>query len=158
MSLTRDAQVCAAGDAEGPAIVLAGPLSFWGGIDAETGRIIDHSHPDRGTCVTGAILVMPGGRGSSSSSSVFAETIRRATGPAGIVLATPDPILTAGALVASLLYGTQCPVVVCSIEGLTTGDRLQIGAAPGGGSTVVIVSRARTVVEPAPIENDGAPR
>jgi PAS domain S-box-containing protein len=45
------------------------------------GRIIDRSHPDLGARVTGTILVMPGGRGSSSSSSVLAEAIRRGTGP-----------------------------------------------------------------------------
>lgn len=116
----------AAGSAEGPALVLGRPLSFWGGVDAATGRIIDRSHPDLGACITRAILVMPGGRGSSSSSSVFAETIRRGTGPSGIVLASPDPILTVGALVAEALYGIRCPIVVGMIDGLRTGSRLRI--------------------------------
>jgi predicted aconitase with swiveling domain len=116
----------AAGSAEGPALVLGRPLSFWGGVDAATGRIIDRSHPDLGACITRAILVMPGGRGSSSSSSVLAETIRRGTGPSGIVLASPDPILTVGALVAEALYGIRCPIVVGMIDGLRTGSRLRI--------------------------------
>ena len=108
--------------------MLSQPLSFWGGIDVDTGNIIDHSHPDLGKNITGRILVMPGGRGSSSASSVLAETIRRATGPAGIILATADPILTVGALVAESLYGLRCPLVVCSIDDLVTGDRLRIHA------------------------------
>ena len=74
------AQSYAAGEADAVALVLSVPLSFWGGIDVETGRIIDHSHPDLGTSITGTILVMPGGRGSSSSSSVLAEAIRRGNG------------------------------------------------------------------------------
>jgi predicted aconitase with swiveling domain len=115
-----------AGAAEGPALVLAGPLSFWGGVDAATGRIIDRSHPDLGACITGAILVMPGGRGSSSSSSVLAETIRRGTGPSGIVLSRPDPILTVGALVAEALYGIRCPIVASAIDGLRSGIRVRI--------------------------------
>ena len=114
------------GMAEGTALVLAGPLSFWGGIDVETGCVIDHSHPDRGTSVTGKILVMQGGRGSSSSSAVLAETIRRGTGPLAIVLATPDPILTVGALVAESLYGKQCPIVVASIDGIRTGSTVTV--------------------------------
>ena len=141
--MTRMAHATAAGEAEGPALVLSHPLSFWGGIDVETGRIIDHSHPDRGAAVTGRILVMPGGRGSSSSASVFAESIRRGTGPAAIVLATADPILTAGALVADLLYGTQCPVVMCRIDGIASGDRLRVRSAPGQASEVTIVGAGR---------------
>ncbi|MBA3638256.1 MAG: DUF126 domain-containing protein [Acidobacteriota bacterium] len=54
-------------------IDLAAPFSFWGGVDVETGRVIDHSHPDLGQLITGRVLVMPGGRGSSSASSVFAD-------------------------------------------------------------------------------------
>lgn len=127
--MNRAAQCLAAGHAEGPALVLRAPLSFWGGIDVKTGRIIDRSHPDLGRCVTGTILLMPGGRGSSSSSSVLAECLRRGTGPAGIVLAVPDPILTVGAIVAESLYGIRCPIVVCSTEGIESGAPVRIDAA-----------------------------
>lgn len=116
------------GAGEGPALVLAAPLSFWGGIDVETGRIIDRAHPDAGTIVTGTVLVMPGARGSSSSSAVLAETIRRGTAPAAIVLSIPDPILTVGALVAESLYGRRCPIVVCAIDGMRTGERWRVDA------------------------------
>jgi len=129
-------QAYAAGEAEGTALVLSGPLSFWGGIDAATGRIIDRSHPDLGRCVTGTILVMPGGRGSSSSSAVLAESVRRGTGPAAIVLSIPDPILTVGALVAEALYGVRCPVVVAPIETIATGDRLRVHAGETGSARV----------------------
>jgi hypothetical protein len=123
------ARAFAAGEAEADALVLAEPLSFWGGIDVETGRIIDHTHPDLGKVITGRVLVMPGGRGSSSAASVFAESIRRGTGPAGVILAVPDPILTVGALVADALYGVRCPVVTCPIAGIVTGDRVRIDAS-----------------------------
>jgi len=126
------AQSYAAGDAEGLALVLAAPLSFWGGVDVETGRVIDHSHPNLGQLITGRVLVMPGGRGSSSASSVFAESIRRGTGPVGIILAIPDPILTVGALVAQSLYALRCPVVVCPIEGLITGRYVRVRTTADG--------------------------
>ena len=115
-----------AGAAEGRALVLGEPLSFWGGIDPATGRIIDRTHPDLGACVTGTILVMPGGRGSSSSSSILAEAVRRGTAPAGILLATPDPILTVGAQVAESLYDMCCPIVVGAIDGIRSGSLLRI--------------------------------
>src|SRR5512145_2178144 len=108
----------APGFAEGPALVLREPVSFWGGIDAATGRIIDRAHPDAGATVTDTVLVMPGARGSSSSSSVLAELIRTGMGPAAIVIAVADPILPVGALVAASLYDRHCPIVVCPIEGI----------------------------------------
>ncbi|UVC11997.1 DUF126 domain-containing protein [Rhizobium sp. TH2] len=102
------------------------PLSFWGGVDAETGRIIDHSQTHHGALLGGKVLVMPSGRGSSSASSVLAETIRNGTGPIAIIMERPDPIITAGAMVARSLYGTVCPVVVCPIDGIEGGQTIRI--------------------------------
>ncbi|MDQ0473849.1 aconitase X swivel domain-containing protein [Labrys wisconsinensis] len=100
------------GRAAGAVVALAEPLSFWGGYDAGTGRIIDRWHPDHGRACAGAVLVMAAGRGSSSGSSVLAEAIRAGTGPAALVLRERDPILAVGAMVAAELYGIACPVVV----------------------------------------------
>jgi uncharacterized protein len=75
--MTRQGRFYAVGEAEALALVLLEPLSFWGGVDVETGAIIDRSHPDLGKNIGGKILMMPSGRGSSSSSSVLAEAIRR---------------------------------------------------------------------------------
>jgi hypothetical protein len=117
------------GPAEGIALVLSAPLSFWGGVDAEDGTVIDRHHPQVGETVRGKVLVMPSGRGSSSSSSVLAESIRAGTGPVAIVLAEPDGILALGALVASKLYGRTTPVVVAddhTYRSIESGARLQI--------------------------------
>ena len=65
--MRREARRYAPGEARGAALVLAEPLSFWGGVDAATGDVIDHSHPDLGRNVAGCVLVMPSGRGSSTS-------------------------------------------------------------------------------------------
>jgi predicted aconitase with swiveling domain len=127
-----------AGEAEGQALVLSQPLSFWGGIDAETGDIIDHSHPGLSQNVAGKILVMPSGRGSSSSSSVLAEAIRRGTAPAGILLERPDPILAVGAIVAEFLYDIRMPLVVCDIAGVASGDRIAIGLGADGRAVISI--------------------
>jgi predicted aconitase with swiveling domain len=127
-----------AGEAEGLTLVFSNPLSFWGGIDAETGDVTDHSHPGLGQNVAGKILVMPSGRGSSSSSSVLAEAIRRGTAPAGILLERPDPILAVGAIVAEFLYNIRMPLVVCDIAGIATGDRIVIGVGQDGTATVSV--------------------
>lgn len=136
-----------AGEADGLALVFSQPLSFWGGIDAETGEIIDHSHPGLGQNVAGKILVMPSGRGSSSSSSVLAEAIRRGTAPAGILLLRPDPILAVGAIVAEFLYEIRMPLVVCDISSIARGDRITIGSADDG-RAIVSVQPAINPAEP----------
>jgi uncharacterized protein len=119
------------GEAHGPALVLTEPLSFWGGLDPATGTIIDVHHPQRGAVVTGSVLVMPGGRGSSSSSSVLAEAIRAGTAPAAIVLAEPDPIIALGAIVALELYGASIPITVLELNDVDTMSPVDVRAEEG---------------------------
>jgi predicted aconitase with swiveling domain len=114
-------------------VVLEQPLSLWGGVDPETGTIIDRRHPQAGASLTGRVLVMPFGRGSSSSSTVLAECIRAHTAPSAIVLLEPDPILALGAAVADELYGRSVPVVVIDEHDyarVQTGDTVTIEAGP----------------------------
>lgn len=120
------------GEARGPALVLSEALSFWGGLDLATGAIIDVHHPQRGAVVTGTVLVMPGGRGSSSSSSVLAEAIRAGTAPAAIILTELDPIIALGALVARELYGVSIPIVVLEMNDVRTGREVSVSAGEDG--------------------------
>lgn len=103
------------GAASGEVFVLEKPLSFWGGFDPRLGLITDVSHPQHGQSLAGRVLVMRHGRGSSSSSAVLAEALRVGTGPAAILLGEPDQIVVTGVLVARLLYGVQCPVVLADL-------------------------------------------
>jgi predicted aconitase with swiveling domain len=127
--------VLAPGRGAGPAFVTD-PVSFWGGVAADDGTIIDVHHRHHGRSVAGAVLVMPVGRGSSSASAVLAETLRLGTGPAAIVLAAPDVILAAGAVAARELYGIECPIVeldAAAFEAVAGrgDDRLQVEALGG---------------------------
>ena len=106
------------GKADGPSLRLDDPLSFWGGFDSVSGKVIDRFHPQHGARLTGAILFMERGRGSSSGASVLAEAIRLGTAPAAIILLDEDAIITTGALVAQMLYEIDCPVV-------TIGDQTE---------------------------------
>jgi predicted aconitase with swiveling domain len=120
-----------AGNASGLAFVLDAPLSFWGGLDPSTGALIDTHHPQQGASLTGRVLIMPSGRGSSSSSYVLAEAIRSGTAPAAIILREADGIVALGAIVARELYGALVPVVVLDADVYDTigdGDRLVVEA------------------------------
>jgi predicted aconitase with swiveling domain len=104
--------VLVAGSAGGVALILTEPLSLWGGLNPETGLIIDQRHPQWGEQVTDRVLVMPCGRGSSSASSILLEAVRLGTAPAAILLQEADGILALGAVVARELYGVTPPVLV----------------------------------------------
>ncbi len=110
--LILQARVLVGGPTEGEALVLPEPLSFWGGLDPQTGDIIDQRHPSLGENVTGRVLVLPIGRGSSSASSILLEAVRVGTAPAAIITAEADAILALGAAVAREMYARALPVVV----------------------------------------------
>jgi predicted aconitase with swiveling domain len=117
------------GHAQGEALVLPEPLSLWGGLNPETGEIIDRRHPITGQVVTGKVLLLPAGRGSSSASSILLEAVRLGTAPAAIITAEVDGILALGAAVARELYDHAPPVLVLGKQGYTavqTGDYLHI--------------------------------
>ena len=118
-------------EVSGRALVLDEGLSLWGGMDPATGKLIDARHPQRGAVLTGRVLVMPSGRGSSSSASVLAEAVRARTAPAAIVLGEPDLILSIGSAVAQELYGVAVPVVVLAPDALASiveGVEVRIGS------------------------------
>jgi predicted aconitase with swiveling domain len=134
------------GAASGEALVLSEPLSFWGGLDSARGEIIDRHHPQVGEVVSGKVLVMPRGRGSSSSSSTLAEAFSLGTGPAAILLAEADPIVALGSLVIHELYGSSPPVVVLephSYGRIGTGAQVAV-YAPVDGPALVHVTDIRS--------------
>lgn len=131
------------GKASGPVLKLDDPLSFWGGFDSASGKVIDRFHPQLGASLSGAILFMERGRGSSSGASVLAESIRLGTAPAAIVLLDDDAIIATGALVAQMLYEVDCPVIAIGErpewERLSALPRLAVEA---GAATVAITQPA----------------
>ncbi len=114
------------GSAAGPILRLAGVIGFWGGVDAETGRIIDPRHADCGKAIGGTVLALPATIGSSSSSSVMLELIRRGRAPAALLLAEVDAILTLGVVVAGEMGYGVIPVLAVAREDM---EALPQGAA-----------------------------
>lgn len=100
------------GSAEGIALVSREPISFWGGLDLSTGEIIDRRHERSGAVVTGRVFVFPQGRGSSTSSATFMESIKAGVAPAAIINLKVDPILALGSIVSDELYHQAVPIVV----------------------------------------------
>ena len=74
-------RVLAPGTAAGYVLASTEPLSFWGGYNPETGEIIDRRHPLSSSVAKGRVLVLPETRGSSTSTAVLVESLRRGTSP-----------------------------------------------------------------------------
>ena len=104
-------QIVLPGVAEGPIIATSEGLSFWGGVDPATGRVIDLHHPLHGTCLTGMILLMPTSRGSCSGSGVLLDMALNGVAPGALVFCEAEDVLTLGALVTSEMFGKPLPIV-----------------------------------------------
>lgn len=125
------------GTARGALACLSQPLSLWGGFDLGSGAVCDVNHPERGLEIAGRVLAMPGGRGSSSSSSVLLESARLGVHPRAVILAERDPILAVGALVAEDLYGVSIPIVLIraeDFERLPSMSLVRVTSTPGNAS------------------------
>jgi len=99
------------GSAVGGILATDEPLSFWGGVDPATGRIIDVHHPLHGECLTGRILVMPSSRGSCTGSGVLLDLVLSGRGPAALIFREAEDVLTLGALVAEGMFCAALPVL-----------------------------------------------
>jgi predicted aconitase with swiveling domain len=126
-----------AGTGTGRAMQLGEPLSFWGGVDRH-GDVIDVHHEAHGTSVTGRVMFMTSGRGSSSSAYLLGELIRTGVAPAAIVLTEPDGIIAMGVLAAAELYGRHMPFVT------VTPDQLRL--VPDGAMVSVEATQDRATI------------
>lgn len=104
-------QVLLEGSAGGRLLKLDADISFWGGVDPLSGRIIDGRHPQAGESMAGAILAMRRSIGSSSGSSILLELFRRDRAPAGIILAEADLVVCLGSVVAREMGFRKIPIV-----------------------------------------------
>ena len=104
-------EVLLEGRAQGTVLKLTDDISFWGGVDPASGRIINRRHPQFGESVAGKILVMQRSIGSSSGSSVLLELFRNHCAPTGIILTEADFVLSLGAVVAKEMGLGNIPIV-----------------------------------------------
>lgn len=114
------AKILHAGATSAATLFLETSLSFWGGFDQATGKIIDQYHPQSGQSISGKIILMVESKGSGTASGALAEALRRGIGPAAIILVNPDVNLAIGSAVAEQLYGAICPVLQVSQKDLDT--------------------------------------
>jgi predicted aconitase with swiveling domain len=122
-------RIVVAGDAEGAVLVSTEPLSFWGGYDPATGEIIDRRHPLSGQIAAGRVLALPNTIGSSTTTAVLLEAVRRGTAPAAILTIEVDSFLALAAIVAQEMYQRTFPILALTADQWTrlrTDSRVRV--------------------------------
>ena len=93
-----DCRNIAKGKEKGELIVSSEPISFLGGVDPETGIIIDPNHELKGKCIKDKVLFIPGGKGSTVGSYVIFQMKKNNTAPKAIICLNAEPIIATGAI------------------------------------------------------------
>ncbi|MGD8329082.1 MAG: DUF126 domain-containing protein [Acidobacteriota bacterium] len=109
-------RVLVEGEAAGLALWSDQPLSFWGGYDQNTGEIIDRRHPLSGKIGTNRVIAIPHTKGSSTTTAVLLESVRRGKAPAAVITTGVASFLALASIVADELYGRNFPVVMVDAE------------------------------------------
>lgn len=117
------------GHAEGEIIVTRDSISFLGGIDPTTGMVIDPNHELYGRKISGKILVMPSGKGSTVGSYVIYQMYKNNTAPLAIIALEAEPIIATGAIMAGIPMVDQPQNDI--FELLDDGDVVDLDADSG---------------------------
>jgi predicted aconitase with swiveling domain len=115
--LILEGRVIKAGRARGVALVSPEPIGFLGGVDPDTGVVVEPGHPLAGESVAGRVLVFPTGKGSTVGSYTLYRMVKNGVGPAAIVNAESEPIVAVGAIISGIPMVDRIDVAQ-----LSTGD------------------------------------
>ncbi|MBN1936170.1 MAG: DUF126 domain-containing protein [Anaerolineae bacterium] len=91
-----------AGRGEGLALVSPEPIGFLGGVDPDTGIVVEPGHALYEQCVAGRVLVFPTGKGSTVGSYTLYRLAKNGLAPAAIVNAQSEAIVAVGAIIAGI--------------------------------------------------------
>ncbi len=109
------------GRAEGEALVSSQPISFYGGVDPDTGIIRERGHELEGKNIAGKVLIFPHGKGSTVGSYIIYRLKRKGMAPSAIINQRCEPIVAVGAIISDI------PTVDCiDTSKFKSGDWVRI--------------------------------
>jgi predicted aconitase with swiveling domain len=114
-------RIIKSGKASGLALVSPEPIGFLGGVDPETGLVIEKGHPLEGKSVAGRVLCFPTGKGSTVGSYTLYWMKKAGTAPAAIVNAESETIVAVGAIISDIPMVDQIP-----LQEISTGDWVMV--------------------------------
>ena len=114
------------GSAEAEALVTKDGISFYGGIDPDSGKVVEVGHELEGQTVSGKILVFPTGKGSTVGSYTMYRMKKNNTAPAAIVNKQIDTIVAVGCIISEIPCVDQI-----DIANIKTGQIVSVNGSEG---------------------------
>ena len=114
------------GIAEAEAIVTKEGISFYGGVDPDTGKIVEVGHELEGQTITGKVLVFPTGKGSTVGSYTMYRMKKNNTHPVAIVNEQIDTIIAVGCIISEIPCVDQI-----KISNIKTGQKIIVNGSKG---------------------------
>ena len=112
-----------AGQTKGNALVTSQGISFFGGVDPDTGVIVERGHELEGQSIAGRVLVFPTGKGSTVGSYTLYRLKHNGKAPAAIINAECETITAVGCIIAEIPCIDQV-----EIEKIQNGVRIVVDA------------------------------
>ncbi len=117
------------GRAEGTALVADATLSFWGEVDAVTGKVIGSGHPLEGESLRDRVLVIRSTKGSSGTPMTLNLARLEGNAPVAFVNVEVDSLAALGCIVNGIPMMTDLERDPFST--IATGDRVVVDADRG---------------------------
>jgi len=114
------------GTVEGEAIVTKDGISFYGGVDPDSGQIVEVGHELEGQTITGKVLVFPTGKGSTVGSYTMYRMKKNNTAPIAIVNKQIDTIVAVGCIISEIPCVDQV-----DIDKIQTGQKIIVNGSEG---------------------------
>lgn len=115
-----------AGQATGDALVSSMGISFYGGVDPESGVVIERDHELEGQSIAGKVLVFPTGKGSTVGSYTLYRLMRAGKAPVAIINVECETITAVGCIIAEIPCVDQVP-----IGELQSGQQIMVDGEQG---------------------------
>ncbi len=109
------------GNVKGEALVTSQAISFFGGVDPESGVVLERGHALEGQCIAGKVLVFPTGKGSTVGSYTLYRLKKSGHAPLAILNAECEAIIAVGCIIAEIPCADQLP-----IHEICTGSLVEI--------------------------------
>ncbi len=122
------ARTISKGVAEGELLVSQKPVSFYGGVDPDTGVVTDGESDIKGQSIAGKILVFPTGKGSTVGSYTLYRLKKNGKAPAAIINGECETICAVGGIISDLPLVDQPEG---GLEQFKTGARAKVDATNG---------------------------
>ncbi|RPJ51189.1 MAG: DUF126 domain-containing protein, partial [Chloroflexi bacterium] len=110
------------GRAACPALVTRMNISFFGGVDPETGIVVEKGHELEGQSISGKALVFPSGKGSTVGSYTLYRLKINGKAPAAIINAECEPITAVGCIIAEVPCVDHIPLAEIRNEMIVVVD------------------------------------